>query len=81
MKNNKTINTEAHYYQEVTYDSVKEKWAALAALLMIPLFLVVLGVGLFSIFKLPTLDKTNGFEMGIGGGVDRYKGESLDYIQ
>ncbi len=66
--------TNPYFHEEVTYDSKKENWSGLFSLLLIPLFILLVGVGVLSTFNLPKSNGTGGFEggddvqIGIGGG-------------
>lgn len=65
----------AHYHEEVTYDSKRENWSGLTSLLLIPLFIMLVGWGVVSTFRLPVRNDVGGpgpgqnnSGIGIGGG-------------
>jgi hypothetical protein len=70
--NNNIRDDEKYYHEQVTYDSKREQWPGVFSLLLIPLFLLVVGAGFFSLFRLPNdgSGEVNGLQIGIGGGTD-----------
>ncbi len=88
---------EAYYHEKMTFDSRQENWSGVFSLLLIPLFIMLVGWGVVTTFKLPARNdgSHNGIESGIGGGsstsikpynvpsitITPHQTDSLEFIQ